>query len=67
MSISTSAVAKEVFDRCMELNTINGDNTHRDSNSSVVTFDYEFLEDYRDPKSEHSPLRRRRSRCVHVY
>ena len=42
-------VAEVVFNRCTETNTTKDGTTRPDSTGYKVTFNYEFLEDFRDP------------------
>ena len=51
-------MAEEVFNRCSTTNATSDGKIRPDSKEYEVTFDYEFLEDYQDPVSRGTKLRR---------
>ena len=53
-----AAVAEEVFDRCTTTNATSDGQIRPDIKEYRVTFNYEFLEDFRDPESRAKRLKR---------
>ncbi len=51
-------VAEEVFNRCTSTNETKDGQVRPDSKDYRVFFNYEFLEDFRDPESRAEKLRR---------